>query len=245
MDDPSQMSSQRILGAASSVAAISFMYRLIGIAAVATGFGAAMGLAFWGYSQTQVHGSSADMVAETLSRALSRTPLVVSLDKNATLHLDTRDVTVRLDPHAKVGVTGAVGLDPNSKVAVTGTVGLDPNAAIRLQEAVPQRLNTQRPQALGPVTDRGGNPIATKFTVFKSVPYPGGVVTTGYEFVPGSDVPDNEFCYFAPRTDGGAQTNIWLARNQKYTNPTRTPPSFNARDAASYCVWFDNSPTRM
>lgn len=216
--------------------ALAFMYRMFGIGAVALGFGAALALAFLGYAHLLDRGSSADRIGDSISRALTRTPLTVVLDKNSSVQLDTRDAIVRLDPDAKV--------------TVTGNVGIDPNASVRLQEppapppppAAPAPNNAQRS---GPMTDRNGQPVATSYTVFKTVPYRGGEVTTGYQFLSGSDVPHRQYCYFIMRSPGGTAQQTDLAVNGAYRSPTNVQRGLDARDAASNCIWFDNKQTRM
>ena len=219
--------------------ALAFMYRMFGIGAVALGFGAALALAFLGYSHLLERGSSADRIGDSISRALSRTPLTVVLDKNSSVQLDTRDAIVRLDP--------------GSKVTVTGTVGIDPNASIRVQEppapppppAAPAAPAPNNAQRSGPMTDRNGQPVATSYTVFKTVPYRGGEVTTGYQFLSGSDVPHRQYCYFIMRSPGGTAQQTDLAVNGAYRSPTNVQRGLDARDAASNCIWFDNKQTRM
>jgi hypothetical protein len=213
------------------------MYRMFGIGAVALGFGAALALAFLGYSHLLDRGSSADRIGDSISRALTRTPLTVVLDKNSSVQLDTRNSIVRLDPDAKVTVTGNVGLDPNASVRLQ-----EPPAPPSPPPVEPAPSNAQRS---GPMTDRNGRPVATKYTVFKTVPYRGGEVTTGYQFLSGSDVPHHQYCYFIMRSPGGSAQQTDLAVNGAFRSPTNVQRGLDARDAASNCIWFDNNQTRM
>lgn len=87
--------------------------------------------------------------------------------------------------------------------------------------------------------DDGNAAVRTTFTVFKSVPYVDGDITSGWQFKPDGKVPEKQFCYFIhPRQLGSAvMEKVDIAIDGQVLPQTES--GMNLPMMMKHCVWFD------
>ena len=154
--------------------------------------------------------------------------------KAALANMPPLKVEATLDPNARVKMAdgkvvladgGMVSIDPNATVKIVGEVASGNNAALQRQLEEIQK----QPRSDSTVIKR-------KVTVFNSVAYAGGDVTTGWEYTDGgADKPSDQFCYYRAN-----DRVIDLAQGGKVLRAnSRKLPFFN--EALTKCQWWNGA----
>lgn len=242
-----------IRGQAVMLTAKAWLWRLGGLALLAVGIGAGVGLILFGLSYYNDPRTSADKMASAFAAALEHANLG----------------TVKLDHEATIGVTGSVDmkpgvvtLAPGSTVTTTGTVtgsvALEPGGTVRVLNSdvlrpTERQLNGEQrqPQSSGSSSSSGTGPTAppssktvTNYTIFKSVNFGTGSVKTGWDFATSEqEAPTRQYCYYAEESSAGMQVIMTLAQDGQLLDIAREYKAINVKAAASQCVWFNGQQT--
>ncbi len=94
------------------------------------------------------------------------------------------------------------------------------------------------PAQSSPKTVPKAHPI-TNYTIFKSVPFQSGTVSTGWRFLTSTQKdPTSQYCYFTERNDdSGVAFKIDLGDDGLMTKD-KVPAKFDIVAAFERCVWF-------
>ena len=217
------------------------LLRLAGVGALVALAGVGAATAMFGYSFIKDERSSVDKIADALARALDRSTLKtageVRIAEGSTVQLSAN--ALKLDPDASVQFSQPLKLDPDT------TVKLDPNARLRVSAGGETPRPTTDQMRPGQTTQSGGKAV-TNYTIFKSVPFGRGKVTTGWSFASSEEAsPSSQYCYYAE--GGGADPTVevttYIASNG-FMLPNVRARNFEVASAASSCIWFDGGSTR-
>lgn len=210
----------RLSADARMIKARAALWILGGVGLAAFGIGAGAALVILSYARLNDKSAAAREIADVLASTLQNAKLTATLDPSS---------TVKLDPAA------SVKLEPGGEITAKGTVSVS-GGVPDVPRPTQRQLNTSAaPESKARVT--------TDYTVFKSVDFSGGSVVTGYRFAPDSDLPKAQYCYFSENSvPGEATLRIDLAVDGIYV-PSKPRSGFDARVAASNCVWFDGRRT--
>jgi hypothetical protein len=207
------------------LAAKAALWRAAGCAVVAVALGAAIGLAFFGYSFISDNRASLDQLAAALAKALQVT----------TLHTDGMvglkpDATVTLAGGSHVSVDpGSVSLAPGGVVSLAAgsTVGIRPDMA----DIVRQIQQTDK---------TGQPPEFDEVTAFQNKSFQNGNVGTGWKYHASNNfaTPYEQFCFYR-ETDNNNHVERYfdLAANGKIYEDLRNPFNVDMREAFKLCVW--------
>ncbi|MPR11767.1 hypothetical protein [Microvirga tunisiensis] len=193
--------------------------------------GIGTGAALWGYSRVADVTNTAEHLADTLRTVLEK-------------------VTVETNGEVKIANGQTVGLNPDATVAVEpgGTVRVE-GGTVRAEGTIASRSDPAAPsptQFHGSSAGTGNDAnIVTNFTIFKTVNYGAGKVTTGWKFKSNEDTaPFNEYCYYVQlQSSGGGMVTVDLAEDGKMSPPSGTL-AIDHGDAAKRCIWFNGGSTQ-
>lgn len=139
-------------------------------------------------------------------------------------------------------VEGTVKADGEVKVAEGATVKLHEGATVRLADGsvvtVKGTVPAQPPAVLPPVRPEESQAIRTSVTVFKTLPYGGGEVTSGWVFASGdAKSPLGQYCYYAQKAVDGNSTRQNIAKDGVISSVAGVTP---AEQAARFekCQWW-------
>ena len=161
-----------------------------------------MGAACFGYSYIHETRNTAERLADAISqslltaldKAMIKTVGEVTLKPDQVVKLDP-DAQVKVDPSSRIGLdasTTVVKLDPNAKISVTGLPSAD----------IP-RPSAEQLRGGGSGVKTPANTVVN-FTVFRSVPHDNGRVVTGWNFRSNEDAaPFEQYCYWTTILDTG------------------------------------------
>jgi hypothetical protein len=199
-------------------------WRFIGIGMLAFGFGAAVGIAFYGYAQITRNSSNINLLSSAFSSALSEAHLKA-----------TSDGTVHIEPHEIALAKGqTISIDMNSRV------GLDPKATVLAQGEITVPMPTVSVPQGAAGKSATGVPIITNFTVFKSLPYDKGDVLTGWKFLTSAQqFPTTQYCYYTEKSETSPlEPVVYIGVDEKLAPPKQVPKGFDVDAAFKKCVWF-------
>jgi hypothetical protein len=138
--------------------------------------------------------------------------------KEALRHMPPLNVTVTLDPDSR-------------------TVKLEQPAMVRLEQlsVMPSAANTSK--------NNGNDPaIQTSVTVFKTVPYKGGYVFTGWRFANGAArTPESQYCHYK-RFLGEGNSAIQSVGDDGKQMPAPTGV-MDQSERFAHCQWFNGDLT--
>jgi hypothetical protein len=226
----------RITADAVMLRAKSTVWRLTGVGAMCALIGLGVGAGFFGYSYIHDFRTSAEKMAQAFAEALEkstvRTTGEVKLDPQATVKLDANGAQVKLES------TGTVRLDTSGAV-----VRLDPGAVVNVR--VPPEVPRPTPDQIKPVPPFPTAKPVTNYTVFHTLKYGDGNVTTGWKFTSNEEVsPNNQYCFYLEAIQDGVRTMFDLAENGRLDRKGVAPKGIDRTSAAAYCVWFGGGSTR-
>ncbi|QIG49461.1 hypothetical protein G5V57_18110 [Nordella sp. HKS 07] len=202
---------------------------LFGSAAVVGAVGLGLAAMIWAWNQ----GVDPDALKQALA---DMPPIKVETSGQVTMKdgvVEMKEGSVALKPGALVGIdpSATVGIKEGGTVSVEGTVILEPGATVTVSD---------RPDVSSqPDKTEDGEAIRREVTVFSSVPFADGEVTTGWIYANGkAKEPSNQYCYFSHSKDDGSVQRIDLALNG-------TPHTKNGRlmlgrfsEAVRKCIWL-------
>jgi hypothetical protein len=231
-----QAVNSRINADAVMLRAKSTLWRLTGVGTMLALIGVGVGAALFGYSYVHDPRSSAEKMATAFAEALEKTSLKTTGG-------------VRLDPTAQVALKNGAVVDivPTARVKLDANdvvVKLDPNSKINAgTQTAPQPTDGQlKPNAFPPSNAK----VVTNYTVFKSVAYETGFVTTGWTFTSSEEsAPNVEYCYYSKTVEANIGFRLNLATNGTMLPQIKADRGFEAAKAASNCVWFSGGTTRV
>lgn len=205
---------RRIARAGRAEAARSFLVRAAGWGLLLAGAGCALGAVTVALAMARAPHAGAEAIAAVLGRALTETPLKV-----------TGDVRLGGAPTVALAPDAAVGLGPDARVTVTGKVEADP-------------IPRPAPDVLA--GSAGETAVVTNFTIFKSVPYKGGSVVTGWRFASsGERRPSAQYCYFTQDLgDTDTAVRFSLAFDGVPNPKAIARKGFDPAHARQSCIWF-------
>ncbi|MGY3032725.1 hypothetical protein ACVIIV_001895 [Bradyrhizobium sp. USDA 4354] len=202
----------------------SGFWRAIGFGVIGLGLGAAVGLGFYGYSLVLRKERTLAVLSNSLVKALSE------------VHMrGTASGEVKLEPNVLSLAPGqALSLDPASRLR------LDPNAKVQADgEVRVQMPSISVPQA-PTAKPKKASPAIANFTVFKSVSYEKGSVTTGWKFLTSAQrVPTTQYCYYQEKGDNpDVSLRVDIGVDEKIHAPKTASKSLDIAAAFNKCVWF-------
>jgi hypothetical protein len=139
-------------------------------------------------------------------------------------------------------VTGSVAVADGAAVALKdgGEVTLKPGGTVALKDGAEVSLKPGSVPAMPqvPLTpQQKSESIRREVTVFTSVPFSDGDVTTGWEFASGdAKRPSRQFCYFLRPVPGKPDERINLVADGVRVPSANLMPNVDA--AISKCVWW-------
>jgi hypothetical protein len=194
------------------------------IALVLTGLG--LLVAFYGYSFVNAIAPAAEISANAIADAFSRTELKTIVAGELSLSPDS-ELRLASGQTVKLNEGATVKLDPNSSVRIVGDLKLD----------IPQPSKQQ----LQLDTTSGSKELPfTRYTIFKSASYGEGEVVTGWNFdLSDTTRPTSQRCYYE-KTLG---KNVFATQTIAYDGSPRRPSaltklSFDFDGALGNCIWF-------
>lgn len=210
---------RRLARAGRAEAARAFLVRSAGWAVLAVGAGCTAGALIVALAVARAPHPGADAIAAVLMRGLTENALKVS-----------GEVRLAEAPTVALAAPAEVGLAPDATVSVRGKVTADP-----IPRPSPEILAGGRPA--------GDAAVVTNFTIFKSVPFQGGTVVTGWRFDTSQDRrPSAQYCYFTQDLgDTDTAVRISLAHDGVPV-PKATPrKGFDPAQARQSCIWFQTN----
>jgi hypothetical protein len=215
---------ERISAESKFVDGQSFFRKSIGLGVAGLGAGLAVGAAFVGYSYIADSRTTSDQIASAISKALSQ----VELHGQAVGNVDIYPSEVRLAPGQKVA------LSPDSRLK------LDPSARVKAEGSMRIQLptiSTTTAQS-NPKTVLKAQPI-TNYTIFKSVPFQSGTVSTGWRFLTSTQKdPTSQYCYFTERNDDSDVAFKIDIGDDGIMTKDKVPTKLDIVAAFERCVWF-------
>jgi hypothetical protein len=216
----------RIAAELSNISGRASFWRSVGLGVIGLGIGSALGLIFAGYSFVTRNSDNQALLSSAIVAALNDVQL-----------RGTAEGTVQLDPHEVLLAKGqTITISPDSRLH------LDPNAKVLAEGDIRVQLpSISVPQAASPRAN-GKIPTITNFTVFKSVPFDKGSVSTGWIFLTSAQrTPTSQYCYYIERDDDpDVSVKIDIA-DDGVVEPSKTSASFDFATAFKKCVWFVKS----
>jgi hypothetical protein len=200
-------------------------WRLVGLGLLSFGVGAAIGIAFYGYSKIARESSNMESLTSSFSAALSKVQLRGAAEGSVTVAPNeirlAKGQTISLDSGSRVF------LDPKATVRVEGDINI-PMPSVSTPESTVGRSAAARP-------------IITNFTVFKSLPYQKGDVYTGWKFLTSAQrLPTSEYCYYTEKSQTSAlEPVMFIGVDGKIKPPKQVPKDFDVNEAFRRCVWFN------
>jgi hypothetical protein len=202
----------------------SFFRKSIGLGLAGLGVGVAIAAVLVGYSYVADSRTTSDKIAAAISKSLSQ----VELHGQAVGNVDIHPSEVRLAPDQKVTLSpdSRLKLDPSAKIRAEGSM--------RIQLPTISTTSAQSNQKTAPKAQ----PI-TNYTIFKSVPFQSGTVSTGWRFLTSTQKePTNQYCYFTERSDDAdVAFKIDVGDDGRMTKD-KVPTTFDLAAAFERCVWF-------
>jgi hypothetical protein len=210
---------KRLARAGRGEAAKAFLVRSAGWAVLAAGAGCAAAAMIVALAVARAPRPGADAIAAALVRGFTERALTVTGE-------------VRLAEPATVTLASPaeVSLAPDAAVEARGKVLADP-------------LPHPSAELLAGGRADGETSVVTNFTIFKSVPFQGGSVVTGWRFDSSQDRrPSAQYCYFTQDLgDTDTAVRIALAFDGE-PNPKATPrKGFDPARARQSCIWFQTN----
>lgn len=190
----------------------------------ALGIGAGCYMAFVGYSYITDNTAAADRLAAAIKTAMETTTLKA-------------EGTVGVREDAEIGLKegSEVGLKDGQTVSIDNpVVQLDPKAQVKVSGKLelPQ-VPTQPNQKA-----ENGEAVRTSFTVFKSVPFEGGQVDTGWKYQSNRDQkPYEQYCYWTKGGPGGIDVKVNLGQNKRPLNGAGDTEVIDRQAAFRLCQW--------
>jgi hypothetical protein len=216
----------RIRAEGMMLAARAALWRFAGIGIMLMLAGIGLSAACYGYAYVEDSRTSFDKMASAFAAALDHANL-------GRVRLEVPDELIKLDPNA------TVHLDP------AATVHLAPQSGPANSD--PDRPRPDEHQLNGNATTSPNTRVVTNYTIFKTVPFGGGFVQTGWNFASSDqDKPTWQFCNYHRNSEGGGgeQLSILIAADgQVIQNTLAKRYNLNARTVAANCKWFDGTPT--
>jgi hypothetical protein len=217
----------RIAAELSNVSGRASFWRSLGFGLVGLGLGAAVGLAFIGYSFVTRNSDNQTLLVSALVEALNQVQMRANAE--GTVQLEPHEIQLAKGQTITISRESRVRLDPEAKVSVDGEVRV-------------QLPSISVPQAATPRTN-AKIPIITNFTVFKSVPFDKGSVLTGWIFLTSAQkTPTSQYCYYVERDeDPDTSFKVDVADDGVIESTKNGPNSFDIAAAFRKCVWFVKS----
>jgi hypothetical protein len=216
----------RIAAELSSVSGRASFWRSVGLGLIGLGLGSALGMIFVGYSFVTRNADNQALLSSALATALNEVQL-----------RGTAEGTVQLEPHEIQLAKGqTITISPDSRLR------LDPNAKVLAEGDIKVQLpSISVPQAASPRAN-SKIPTITNFTVFKSVPFDKGSVSTGWIFLTSAQrSPTSQYCYYIEHdNDPDVSVKIEIA-DDGIMETSKTSSSFDFATAFKKCVWFVKS----
>ncbi|MET4374802.1 hypothetical protein ABIA99_007534 [Bradyrhizobium sp. LB12.1] len=206
------------------IAGQSFFRKSIGVGLAGLCGGLAVAAAFVGYSYVADSRTTADKIAAAISKSLSQ----VELRGQAVGNIDIHPSEIRLAPDQKVALSqdSRLKLDPSAKVKAEGSM--------RIQLPTISAMSAQSTPKIAPKAQ----PI-TNYTIFKSVPFQTGTVSTGWRFLTSTQKePTSQYCYFTERGDSSDVSFKIDIGDDGIMTKDKVPPKFDLTSAFARCVWF-------
>jgi hypothetical protein len=199
-------------------------WRLVGLGFIAFGVGAAVGIAFYGYSYITRSEENLSSLSSAFARALSEVQLHATAQ--GSVQLQPTELTLAKGQTVSLDSNSRVLLDPASKVLADGEMRVRAPTISVPQSVAPRSAPTA--------------PIISNFTVFKAVPFGEGDVMTGWIFLTSTQKsPTHQYCYYTVHSDTpGLNVSLDLGDDERPETPKNVPNGFNVADAFSRCVWF-------
>ncbi|WP_441232763.1 hypothetical protein [Bradyrhizobium sp. 1200_D9_N1_1] len=202
----------------------SFFRKSIGVGLAGLGAGLAVAAAFVGYSYVADSRTTADKIAAAISKSLSQ----VELRGQAVGNVDIHPSEIRLAPDQKVALSqeSRLKLDPSAKVTAEGSMRIQ----LPTISAMPAQPTPKAAPKAQPITN---------YTIFKSVPFQSGTVSTGWRFLTSTQKePTNQYCYFTERGDSSDVSLKIDIGDDGLMTKDKVPPKFDLAAAFARCVWF-------
>lgn len=222
-----EAASSRIAAEMSVISGRAAFWKIVGVGLLGLGIGAAVGIAFYGYSLVIRNGSQVEVLASALEKSLAQ----VELHGTAEGKVEVTSPGLILEKGATVSIdpTSRLALDPAAKVLADGEVRI-------------QMPNISVPRGPTPKSAAQTKTIAN-FTVFKSVPFDQGNVLTGWIFLTSTqESPTQQYCYYNERDENSdTAIRIDLAVDGSPELNKAAPKAFDSAAALNRCVWFKRS----
>jgi hypothetical protein len=219
------------------VAAKAGLWHAAGYGMVILAIGAAIGLAFFGYSYISDKRASLDQLTAAFAKALQA----------STLHTDGN---VGIKPGATVALAdgGHVALDPGSvTVAPGGLVSLQPDA-VSLASASMRDI-ARKLQQDAAASDKSGRPAPTfdEVTAFHETDFGKGEVVSGWKYHSSDNfaAPYDQYCYYGEtEKHNNLQRNLQLASNGQLADNLVNPFDIDVHEAFKLCAWYIDTSNR-
>jgi len=217
----------RMAAELSSVSGRASFWRSLGLGFVGLGLGAALGLVFVGYSFVTRNSDNQTLLTSAIVEALNQVQLRANAE--GTVQLEPHEIQLAKGQTIAISPDSRVRLDPGAKVQADGEMRIQ-LPSISIPQAVTPRANTKIP-------------IITNFTVFKSVPFDKGHVSTGWIFLTSAQkIPTSQYCYYIERDeDPDTALKIDIADDGIMETKNTASSSFDMAAAFKRCVWFAKS----
>jgi hypothetical protein len=216
--------SNRISAELSIISGRSGFWKAVGVGVLGLGIGAAIGIGLYGYSFVTRASGQMEAFSASFQKALSDVQLHGLADGR--VELTSSGLTLANGATVSLDRSSRLLLDPAAKVVADG------------------EIRVQVPAISTPRTPTPKNPAQTKtianFTVFKSVPFDQGSVSTGWIFLTSSqEAPTQQYCYYNEKSDNpDLAIHIDLATDGVPEGSKAPPRAFDVIAALSRCVWF-------
>jgi hypothetical protein len=202
-------------------------WRCVGVGVALFGTGAALGIAFYGYSYITENVRTLDTLSSAFSKALSGVQLRATAEGN--VRIEPRELTLARGQTISLDGNSRVLLDPTAKVRADGEIKIQTPSI-----SVPQSITPRSPTRVTTITN---------FTVFKSVPFEKGTVMTGWNFLTSvQERPTSQYCYYTQNSEAPAlDAVVDIAHDEVQTAPKTMPndsTGFDMTAAFKKCVWF-------
>jgi hypothetical protein len=210
---------RRLARAGRGDAARAFLVRAAGWSVLLAGTGIALGAFTVALAIARSPKPGADAIAAALIRGLVETPVKVTGEVRL-----AEAATVTLAPQAGVSLADGAGVEVRGKVDV---------------DVLPRPT----PEILAGGRAASDASVVTNFTIFKSVPFKGGTVVTGWRFGSSEErLPSAQYCYFTQDL-GDTDTAVRIALAfDGVPNPKATPrKGFDPALARQSCIWFQTN----
>lgn len=231
--------SARLKSESRLVGAKSVIWWFMGVGVMAAGIGVGIAAILWGFGQYQSFSQPGEQIAKAIVDGLKGANLVG---------------TVKIDPDAKLPVSGEVKLADGTAIKLTppdqpvrmgladdARLKMDPNATVRIDQIPGQIREFGRAQ---PTDTKATARVVTSYTIFKEVTFSNGRVVTGWDFATSEDSrPATQYCYYtnASRAEGRGST-VLVGRDKNMISENTTPArdlGVDINEAFRSCVWWN------